>query len=41
MRVLVISLALFFDFANGFHENANAMATPGCSRFQPRPSSGH
>ncbi|MDR4532521.1 anion permease [Glutamicibacter sp. PS] len=26
--VLVISLALFFDFTNGFHDTANAMATP-------------
>ena len=26
--VLVIALALFFDFTNGFHDNANAMATP-------------
>ena len=28
MVVLVISLALFFDFTNGFHDTANAMATP-------------
>jgi PiT family inorganic phosphate transporter len=28
MLVLVISLALFFDFTNGFHDTANAMATP-------------
>lgn len=28
MIVLVISLALFFDFTNGFHDTANAMATP-------------
>lgn len=26
--VLVILLALFFDFTNGFHDTANAMATP-------------
>ncbi len=26
--VLVIGLALFFDFTNGFHDTANAMATP-------------
>src|SRR6185312_13810012 len=26
--VLVIALALFFDFTNGFHATANAMATP-------------
>jgi len=26
--VLVIALALFFDFTNGFHDTANAMATP-------------
>ncbi|MEI3866226.1 inorganic phosphate transporter [Microbacterium sp. CCNWLW134] len=26
--VLVIVLALFFDFTNGFHDTANAMATP-------------
>jgi len=25
---LVVSLALFFDFTNGFHDTANAMATP-------------
>jgi PiT family inorganic phosphate transporter len=25
---LVITLALFFDFTNGFHDTANAMATP-------------
>ncbi|MCU1402256.1 MAG: anion permease [Microbacteriaceae bacterium] len=28
MVVLVIVLALFFDFTNGFHDTANAMATP-------------
>ncbi|MEV8144400.1 inorganic phosphate transporter [Specibacter sp. NPDC078709] len=28
MVVLVIALALFFDFTNGFHDTANAMATP-------------
>jgi PiT family inorganic phosphate transporter len=28
MVVLVIGLALFFDFTNGFHDTANAMATP-------------
>jgi PiT family inorganic phosphate transporter len=28
MVALVISLALFFDFTNGFHDTANAMATP-------------
>ncbi len=28
MIVLVIVLALFFDFTNGFHDTANAMATP-------------
>jgi len=26
--VLVIALSLFFDFTNGFHDTANAMATP-------------
>ena len=26
--VLVIGLALLFDFTNGFHDTANAMATP-------------
>ncbi|THG32358.1 inorganic phosphate transporter [Naasia lichenicola] len=26
--VLVIALAIFFDFTNGFHDTANAMATP-------------
>jgi PiT family inorganic phosphate transporter len=26
--VAVIALALFFDFTNGFHDTANAMATP-------------
>ena len=25
---LVIVVALFFDFTNGFHDTANAMATP-------------
>lgn len=28
MVALVITLALFFDFTNGFHDTANAMATP-------------
>ncbi|WP_115787684.1 inorganic phosphate transporter [Arthrobacter silvisoli] len=28
MITLVIALALFFDFTNGFHDTANAMATP-------------
>ena len=28
MVALVILLALFFDFTNGFHDTANAMATP-------------
>ena len=28
MVVLVIALAIFFDFTNGFHDTANAMATP-------------
>lgn len=28
MAALVIVLALFFDFTNGFHDTANAMATP-------------
>jgi len=28
MVSLVIALALFFDFTNGFHDTANAMATP-------------
>jgi PiT family inorganic phosphate transporter len=28
MVALVIVLALFFDFTNGFHDTANAMATP-------------
>lgn len=26
--VVVVALALFFDFTNGFHDTANAMATP-------------
>lgn len=26
--IIVIALALFFDFTNGFHDTANAMATP-------------
>lgn len=26
--IIVITLALFFDFTNGFHDTANAMATP-------------
>jgi len=26
--ILVIAVALFFDFTNGFHDTANAMATP-------------
>ena len=30
--VLVIALALFFDFTNGFHDTANAMATPIATR---------
>jgi PiT family inorganic phosphate transporter len=30
--VLVIVLALFFDFTNGFHDTANAMATPIATR---------
>src|SRR3954452_5221065 len=28
MVALVIALALFFDFTNGFHDTANSMATP-------------
>ncbi len=28
MVALVMALALFFDFTNGFHDTANAMATP-------------
>ncbi|MEO7006802.1 MAG: inorganic phosphate transporter [Terrimesophilobacter sp.] len=28
MVTLVIALALFFDFTNGFHDTANSMATP-------------
>ncbi len=28
MVVVVVALALFFDFTNGFHDTANAMATP-------------
>ncbi len=28
MIALVVALALFFDFTNGFHDTANAMATP-------------
>ena len=24
----VVAIALFFDFTNGFHDTANAMATP-------------
>ncbi|WP_307812236.1 inorganic phosphate transporter [Lacisediminihabitans changchengi] len=28
MVALVVALALFFDFTNGFHDTANAMATP-------------
>ena len=30
--MLVIALALFFDFTNGFHDTANAMATPIATR---------
>jgi len=30
--VLTIALALFFDFTNGFHDTANAMATPIATR---------
>jgi PiT family inorganic phosphate transporter len=26
--IMVVALALFFDFTNGFHDTANAMATP-------------
>ncbi|WP_329609386.1 inorganic phosphate transporter [Arthrobacter sp. ATA002] len=31
MVALVIALALFFDFTNGFHDTANAMATPSAT----------
>lgn len=37
--VLVIALALFFDFTNGFHDTANAMATPiATGALKPRPA---
>ncbi|MCL2514333.1 MAG: inorganic phosphate transporter [Microbacteriaceae bacterium] len=37
--VLVIVLALFFDFTNGFHDTANAMATPiATGALRPRPA---
>jgi len=35
--VLVIAIALIFDFTNGFHDTANAMATPIATRaLKPR-----
>jgi PiT family inorganic phosphate transporter len=37
MVALVIALALFFDFTNGFHDTANAMATPiATGAFRPK-----
>ena len=27
LLILIIAVALFFDFTNGFHDTANAMAT--------------
>jgi PiT family inorganic phosphate transporter len=37
--VIVIVLALFFDFTNGFHDTANAMATPiATGALKPRPA---
>jgi len=37
--VLVVVLALFFDFTNGFHDTANAMATPiATGALKPRPA---
>ncbi|AYG03392.1 inorganic phosphate transporter [Gryllotalpicola protaetiae] len=37
--VLVVALALFFDFTNGFHDTANAMATPiATGALRPRPA---
>jgi inorganic phosphate transporter, PiT family len=37
--VVVIVLALFFDFTNGFHDTANAMATPiATGALKPRPA---
>lgn len=39
MIALVIALALFFDFTNGFHDTANAMATPiATGAIKPRPA---
>ena len=35
--VLVVGLALFFDFTNGFHDTGNAMATSIATRaLKPR-----
>ncbi len=35
--ILVIAISLIFDFTNGFHDTANAMATPIATRaLQPR-----
>jgi len=37
---LVVGLALFFDFTNGFHDTANAMATPiATGALKPRVAS--
>ncbi|MBT1001915.1 inorganic phosphate transporter family protein [Paenarthrobacter sp. DKR-5] len=39
MVVLVIALAFFFDFTNGFHDTANAMATPiATGAIKPKPA---
>ena len=36
---LVVILALFFDFTNGFHDTANAMATPiATGALKPKPA---
>ena len=38
MVVLVVVTALVFDFTNGFHDTANAMATSiATGAFGPRP----
>lgn len=37
--ILVIALALLFDFTNGFHDTANAMATPiATGALRPKPA---
>ncbi|WP_058234714.1 inorganic phosphate transporter [Devriesea agamarum] len=37
--ILVVILALFFDFTNGFHDTANAMATPiATGAIKPKPA---